>query len=106
MTEDKIYVIGEEEIILLMGLLGIEGSILSKPEEFLEEFNRLKEDPSIGMIVIAMDLLDDDIQTLIDHKLRKLKPFIFYLPNIFKPTLEEQIVLFKEINKTIKRIIQ
>jgi vacuolar-type H+-ATPase subunit F/Vma7 len=103
--EDKIYVIGEEDIIVLMGLLGIEGTILNKPEEFLEEFNRLKQDSSIGMVIIAMDLLDEDIQILMEHKLSKLKPFIFYLPNIFKSELEEQTVFFKEINKSIRRII-
>jgi len=106
MPEDKIHVIGEEEIVLLMGLLGIEGSILDKPEDFSELFNNLKQDSSIGMIVIALDLLDKDIQILMDHKLAKLKPFIFYLPNIFKSTLEEQNVFFKEINKNIRRIIQ
>ena len=106
MPEDKIHVIGEEDIITLMGLLGIEGSILNKPEEFLENFNKLKQDPSIGMIVIAMNLLDDDIQILMAHKLSKLKPFIFYLPNIFKSRLEEQSIFFKEINKSIRRIIQ
>ena len=57
------------------------------------------------MIVIAIDLLDEDIQLLMEHKLSKLKPFIFYLPNIFKPNLEEQAVFFKEINKSIRRII-
>lgn len=105
MPEDKIYVIGEEEIIVLMGLLGIDGTVLNKPEEFLEEFNRLKQDSSIGMIVIAMDLLDEDIQILMEHKLSKLKPFVFYLPNIFKPKLEDQALFFKEINKSIRRII-
>ncbi len=105
MPEDKIYVIGEEEIIVLMGLLGIEGIVLNKPGDFLEEFNRLKEDPSIGMIVIAIDLLDEDIQILMEHKLSKLKPFIFYLPNIFKTKIEEQTVFLKEINKSIRRII-
>ena len=105
MPEDRIHVIGDEEIIVLMGLLGIEGTILNEPKEFLEEFNSLKQDPSIGMIVIATDLLDEDIQILMEHKLSKLKPFIFYLPNIFKSKLEEQVVLFKEINKSIRRII-
>ena len=105
MPEDKIYVIGEEEIIVLLGLLGIDGTVLNEPGAFLEEFNRLKEDSSIGMIVIAIDLLDEDIQLLMEHKLSKLKPFIFYLPNIFKPNLEEQAVFFKEINKSIRRII-
>jgi vacuolar-type H+-ATPase subunit F/Vma7 len=104
-SEDKIFVIGEEEITILMGLLGIEGTILNKPGDFLSEFNRLKQDPSIGMIVIAMDLLDEDIQILMQHKLSKLKPFIFYLPNIFKSTIEEKSVFFKEINKSIRRII-
>lgn len=103
---DKIYVVGEEEIIILMGLLGIEGSILHKREDFLGEFNKLKQDSSIGMIVIAMDLLDDDIKMLMEHKLSKSKPFIFYVPNIFKSTLEEQSFFFKEINKSIRRIIQ
>lgn len=105
MPEQKIYVIGEEEIILMMGLLGIEGTILNKPEEFLNEFNRLKEDPSIGMIIIAMDLLDADIQILIEYKLSNKIPLVFILPNVFKSKQEEKTVFIKEILKSIGRII-
>ena len=106
MPEQKIYAIGEEEIILMMGLLGIEGIVLNKPEEFINEFNRLKEDPSIGMIIIAMDLLTSDIQNLIEHKLSKKMPFIFYLPDVFKSKVEDRTVLFNEIFKSIRKIIK
>ncbi len=106
MPEQKIYAIGEEEIILMMGLLGIEGTVLNKPEEFSNEFNSLKKDTSIGMIIIAMDLLNNDIQNLIEHKLSKEKPFIFYLPDIFKSKLEDRTVFLEEIFKSIGKIIK
>jgi len=106
MPEQKIYAIGEEEIILMMGLLGIEGKVLNKPEDFSSEFNKLKEDASIGMIIIAMDLLTNDIQNLMEHKLSQKKPFIFYLPDIFKSKLEERTVFLKEIFKSIGKIIK
>lgn len=106
MAEQKIYAIGEEETILMMGLLGIEGTVLNKPEEFLNEFNSLKKDTSIGMIIIAMDLLDNDIQHLLEHKLSKEKPFIFYLPDIFKSKPEDRTVFLKEIFKSIGKLIK
>lgn len=106
MTEQKIYIIGEEEIVLMMGLLGIEGLVLNQSEEFVKEFDTLKQDTSIGMIIIAMELLDDDIQILMDHKLGKKKPFIFYLPDIFKAKPEERTGFLKEIFKSIGKIIK
>ncbi len=106
MPEQKIYAIGEEEIILMMGLLGIDGTILNKPEEFLNEFDRLKKDTSIGMIIIAMDLLDVDIQNLIEHKLSDKKPFVFFLPNIFTSKQEDKTVFVKEIFKSLRKIIE
>ena len=58
------------------------------------------------MIIIAMELLDYDIQILMDHKLNKKKPFLLYLPNIFKSRAEEKNVFLKEIFKSIGKIIK
>ena len=106
MTDQKIYAIGEEEFILMVGLLGIEGKVLNQSGEFSNEFENLMQDNSIGMIIIAMELLDDDIKILMDHKLSKKKPFIFYLPNIFKSKPEERTIFLKEIFKSIGKIIK
>lgn len=106
MSEQKIFVIGDEETVIMMGLLGIEGKILDKPELFLNEFNLLKEDPSIGLVIIALDILEGDIPLLIDHKLSREKPLLFFLPNIFKDRLEDQVIFLNEIYKSIGKIIK
>jgi len=106
LPEQKIYIVGEEETVLMMGLLGIEGVVLDKPEQFLKEFSALIEDPSIGMLIIAMELQNEDAKRLLDHKLSKQKPFVFYLPDVFKPKLEEQVVFLEEIVKSIGKIIK
>ncbi|MFW9829346.1 MAG: V-type ATP synthase subunit F [Candidatus Thorarchaeota archaeon] len=106
MPEQKIFVIGDEETVIMMGLLGIEGKVLNKPELFLKEFNVLKEDSSIGMLIIALDVLEDDIAQLIDHKLSREKPLLFFLPNIFKDRLEEKVIFLDEIFKSIGKIIK
>ena len=45
MPEQKIHVIGYDEIVLLLGLLGIEGTILESSEQFMPTFNQLTNDP-------------------------------------------------------------
>ncbi|MFX0031477.1 MAG: V-type ATP synthase subunit F [Candidatus Hodarchaeota archaeon] len=106
MPEQKIFVIGEEETVLMMGLLGIEGLILDKPGEFLKEFNILIQDPSIGMLIVAMELQNEDTKYLLDYKLNRKKPFVFYLPDVFKPKLGEQVAFLEEIIKSIGKIIK
>jgi len=105
MSEYNIHIIGYDEVVLLFGLLGIDGTILEDLNKFLDEFNELVKKLSIGIIFIALKLPDDIIDYLIDFKLNNKKPFIYYLPDIFELKIEEEDRFLKKITKIIGRII-
>lgn len=105
MVNEKIVVIGDEETVLLFGLLGIEGIILENPNDFLKAFNNTVANPSIGMMIIGIDLSDDKLDFLLDYKINHRKPFVFYLPNLFKETIEKKDIFLKKLSKTISKII-
>jgi vacuolar-type H+-ATPase subunit F/Vma7 len=83
MVEQKIFAIGDDETITMFGLIGIDGIALEDPGDFLKEFHKVANDVSISMIIIVIDLPDNIIDFLIDYKLNKRRPFIFYMPDIF-----------------------
>jgi len=92
MPDQKIFVIGEEETVLMLGLLGIEGMVLENDNEFLPLFNELVIKPSIGMIIIAYNLTEEQFQSVIAYKVNNIRPFIYYLPEIFGEGDERQDV--------------
>ncbi|MFX1395237.1 MAG: V-type ATP synthase subunit F [Promethearchaeota archaeon] len=105
MPEYNIHIIGYDEIVLLFGLLGIDGTILEDPNKFLDEFNKLVKKPSIGIIFIALKLPDDIIDYLIAFKLNNKKPFIYYIPDIFELKIGEEDRFLRKIRKIVGRII-
>ena len=105
MPDKEIFVIAHDEIVLLLGLLGIESVVLDNPDKFLKTFNNIIKKPSIGMVIVALDLPDDIIDFLIDFKLNNRRPFIFYLPDIFKPNIENENIFLKRISESLSEII-
>jgi vacuolar-type H+-ATPase subunit F/Vma7 len=105
MLDQRIHVLGQEDLVILFGLLGIEGTIINSKDQFIEEFNKLISNPSIGMIVIAMPLYDELINLLLNFKLNNKKPFIFILPDVFQPYVEEQGKIINKILEAIKEIV-
>ncbi|MBY9002800.1 MAG: V-type ATP synthase subunit F [Candidatus Lokiarchaeota archaeon] len=103
MPEQKIFVIGDEEIVILLGLFGIEGISMEDDREFLKIFDFLTLNNSIGMIIIALDLSEDNSRYLIDFKTNKRSPFILHLPDLFRDDPDRD-VLFKGLFKTINKI--
>ncbi len=103
MPEQKIIVIGDDEIIILLRLFGIEGISMKDDGEFIKKFESLTLNDEIGMIIIALDLSEENSRYLIDFKTNKHSPFILYLPDMFKEDLDRD-VLFKELFKTINKI--
>ena len=103
---NTIHVIGEEDIVILLSLLGIEGTIINQKTEFLKEFNTVIKKPSIGMVIIAVDLDSNLIDYLKEYKLNNKKPFIFFLPDIFNPNIEEDELFIEEISKSMGKIIK
>ncbi len=105
MPDQKIHVLGYDEIVLMLGLLGIEGTTVENVNDFMQIFNDLIKKPTIGMIIIAIDLPDDIINLLIDFKLNNRRPFIFFLPDLFKANIEKEDVLINKILKIIRKLI-
>jgi len=105
MAGQKIHVIGQDDFVLLMRLLGIGGTIVEDSNNFLSVFNRLIKNTSIEMLIIAIDLPLDFIDYIIDFKLNIRKPFVFYLPDIFKANIENEDVFYFKILDSIGKII-
>jgi vacuolar-type H+-ATPase subunit F/Vma7 len=105
MPDQKIHVIGEEDVVLLFGLLGIDGTILENIEEFQNIFEILIKDSSIGMIFIFMDLPGNLMDYLLEFKISNKNPFVYILPNIFLSDIENRDMFFDRIFESIEEII-
>ncbi|MFX0038038.1 MAG: V-type ATP synthase subunit F [Promethearchaeota archaeon] len=105
MLDQKIHILGEENLVVLLGLLGLEGTIITSEDKFLEEFNNLIKKPSIGMIVIAMPLNNENINFLLNFKLNNNDPFIFILPDVFQPHIDEEGKVIDKILEAIGDIV-
>ena len=105
MPDQKIHVLGYDEIVLMFGILGIEGTTVENINEFKQKFNDLIKKPVIGMIIIAIDLPDDIINYIIDFKLNNRRPFIFFLPDLFNTNLEKEDILMNRILNIIGKLI-
>ncbi|TFG15783.1 MAG: hypothetical protein EU535_00885 [Promethearchaeota archaeon] len=105
MPEEKIIVIGDEDIVLLLGLLGIDGITIETADDFMIQFNKLISNPAIGMIIVAFGLPEEILSYLMDFKLSSRKPFVFILPDIFQPDIENNDMFFNMIKKSIGKIV-
>jgi len=103
--DQKIHILGEEDLVVLLGFLGLEGTIINTEDQFTTEFNNLIKNPSIGMIVISMPLNDEMIDFLINFKLNNKQPFIFILPDVFQPHIEEEGKIVNKILEAIREIV-
>lgn len=105
MPDQKIHVLGDEDFVLLIGLLGIDGTIVENNEEFLAIFESLTKDPSIGMIIIFIDLPSEIMDIVLDFKINNISPFVYVLPNIFQADIENRDIFFNKIYESIEEII-
>ena len=105
MLEQKIHVLGEDDIVLMFGLLGIEGTIIGGEDSFLEKFNDLIKDTSIGMIIVGLPLSPEEYDFLLDFKLYTKEPFVFILPDLFQIDFERKDVIKNKILEAIVDII-
>ncbi|MFX1317444.1 MAG: hypothetical protein ACFE9T_16400, partial [Promethearchaeota archaeon] len=74
-------------------------------DDFLKEFNNLVNDPQIFMIIISLDLSDTILDFLIDFKINKRKPFIFYIPDIFNLDNSSKNLFLTRVYESINKII-
>lgn len=105
MVEQKIHVLGDEDIVLLFGLLGIDGTVVENDEVFLKTFETLTNESSIGMIIIFLELSDEILDSILEFKMSNKSPFIFLIPNIFKTDIENRDIIFNKIYESIEQII-
>ncbi|MHA1435999.1 MAG: V-type ATP synthase subunit F [Promethearchaeota archaeon] len=105
MTNQKIFIIGSEEIVILAGLLGIEGIILNENDDVLKIFKNIIKDTSIGLIIISLNLSNEVFNYLIDYKINNQRPFVYILPDIFQPDIDKNDLLLQKTLDFIKKII-
>ena len=105
MTDEKIHVIGYDEVVSLFGLLGIEGTNVNNRDEFIKIFENLIKRPLIVMIIINMELPDEILEYIMEFKLNNRIPFIYLLPDIFQPDIKNHDKIFDKIHELIEEII-
>ncbi len=105
MADQKVIIIGSEEHVLMLAMLGIEGIIVEKSEEFLKLFRDLIKRPSIGMILIALELPKDISNYIIDFKINNRRPFIFIMPDLFKTDVDKEDLILNKILGAVSDII-
>lgn len=105
MLDQKIHVLGDDDVVLMLGLLGIEGTIIEIGDSFLELFNELIKDPSIGMIIIRLPLSNEEYEFLIDFKLYNKMPLVFILPDLFQSDIDKTDVIRNKIFDSIGDIL-
>jgi vacuolar-type H+-ATPase subunit F/Vma7 len=106
MPEQRLmHVIGDEDIVLMFGLLGLKGTIVGNNDSFREKFDDLIQDDSNGMILIGLPLSPEDYNFLLEYKLHNKKPFIFILPDVFQSDFERKDRIKNNIFESIGDII-
>ncbi|MHA1986385.1 MAG: V-type ATP synthase subunit F [Promethearchaeota archaeon] len=105
MADQEVIILGSEEHVLMLAMLGIEGKVVEKSEEFLKIFRDLIKKPSVGMIIIALDLPKDIMTYLIDFKINNKRPFIFIMPNLFKTEIDKEDLVLNRILDAISDIV-
>ena len=105
MVDQKVHILGYDEIVLMLGLLGIEGTTIENVNDFMQIFSELIKKPTIGMIIIAIDLPDEINEFLVDFKLNNRRPFIIFLPDLFESNIEKKDVLLNKILKIIGKLL-
>jgi len=105
MADQEVIILGSEEHVLMLAMLGIEGKIVEKSEEFLKIFRELINKQSIGMIIVALDLPKDITNYLIDYKINHRRPFIFIMPDLFKTEIDKEDLVFNRILDAVSDII-
>jgi len=104
-VDQKVIILGNEEHVLMLALLGIEGVVVENPEEFLKIFRELIIKPSTGMILVALELPKDVMKYLIDYKINHRRPFIFILPDLFKTEIDKEDLVLNRILDAVSDII-
>ena len=105
MVDQKVILLGNEEHVLMLALLGIEGILVEKSEDFLKLFGELIKKPSTGMLLIALELPKDLMNYLINFKINNRRPFIFILPDLFKTDIDKDDLVLNRILDAVSDII-
>ncbi|MFX0076777.1 MAG: V-type ATP synthase subunit F [Candidatus Hermodarchaeota archaeon] len=104
MVEEKIHIIGYEEIVTLFGLLGIEGTVVKHEDDFLKVFEDLTKKTSIAMIIINIDLSENLFEYILEFKTNNKIPFVYLLPDIFQKDIKKQDKIYDIIYELIQEL--
>ncbi|MHA1914716.1 MAG: V-type ATP synthase subunit F [Promethearchaeota archaeon] len=105
MIDSEVHIIGDEDIVLMLGLIGIQGTIVENQEEFLKTFNRVINQSKLEMVIVSIQMSDEIIEFLMEFKLNNRRPFVFILPDVFRPNIEKDDPLLSKIFEAISDIV-
>lgn len=75
------YIIGDEDAVLGLGMVGVRGSIVRNPEEATKAFQSALENKEIGIIIIT-EKIAELIRTTVDKYLFTVRfPLIVEIPD-------------------------
>ena len=104
--KQKIHLLtDDDEILILMNLLGIDGSLLETKNNFMDKFHQLTEDSWVSILLISMELPDEFLEEIIDFKLNNTKPFIYVMPNLFKEGMGDKSLILKKVYKKTRQLL-
>lgn len=106
MRGQRIVVLANAKNAILFGLLGLETRIIEFKENFLTSFKELTRLKSVGMIIISLELPEETIDYIIEFKLNRNRPFIFYMSDILDPKLGKEDKIYNEIYRSISKIVK
>lgn len=79
----KVIVFGDEETVIMFHLIGVDGVIHEQNDpHFDDKFNKLLEDPEIGIIIITEQILIKYKDYILPIKLQRRIPIIIEIPSI------------------------
>ncbi|TFG17984.1 MAG: hypothetical protein EU531_01730 [Promethearchaeota archaeon] len=105
MVNQKVYILGNDDMVIMFGLIGIEGMIIDNSEDLITIFEDLISDKSIGMIIITIELNEAQISYFLNFKLNNKRPFVYIIPTIFNEEAEEEVFLkkYKDILEPVNK---
>jgi vacuolar-type H+-ATPase subunit F/Vma7 len=105
MIDQKIYVLGDDDMVIMFGIIGVKGIIVNNREDLITTFEELITDNSVGMVIITLNITKEQIEYFYDFKLNNKRPFVFVTPDIFREEGEREVFLkqYEDILETLSK---
>lgn len=96
----KFFVLADEDIVLGFRYVGVEGEIVSDPEEAKEAFERALKIPNIGILIITEKIMHVLHEDVLKWQLESSYPLIVEIPDL-SGHLEDRKTLSDAIREAV-----